>query len=393
MAVLSVGELSVTLQRDGTREPFGFRLRGGSDIKEAFIIQRVVPGSPADGEVRRGDVLTKINSLPCAKMTHQEASEMIKNAGPTITITLHRAPTGSIAPASLRSADSSSVANQRAVTTLSGQPVARKISDIMLSPIENLPVTIFPSSQVVDKIEDMDRDRERIVVTHQPYRTTPLVLPGAKVGRDTATTTQCYLSLQGQNNPMLWTAPAALPPQMQQDPAQVLLKQKEKVFDPEKGWRMEQQEQLEAAAALVQRNLAQSAANEAVLHGQQEAPAAPKQEVVHKQFNSPLGLYSKENVEEVLALQSGLIPPNPTRQTLDLKYSETLRALRETETNQQQQNRDARGLKEVRPAAPMKVVASNPHFKVNVMGLEKEKIQQSYSFKRLMADVLGETDF
>ena len=41
MAVLSVGELSVNLQRDGTREPFGFRLRGGSDIKEAFTIQRV----------------------------------------------------------------------------------------------------------------------------------------------------------------------------------------------------------------------------------------------------------------------------------------------------------------------------------------------------------------
>ena len=37
--------------------------------------------------------------------------------------------------------------------------------------------------------------------------------------------------------------------------------------------------QLEAAAALVQRNLAQSAANEAVLYGQQEASAAPKQEV------------------------------------------------------------------------------------------------------------------
>lgn len=34
------------------------------------------------------------------------------------------------------------------------------------------------------------------------------------------------------------------------------------------------------------------------------------------------------------------------------------------------------------------------HFiQVNVMGSEKEKIQQSYSFKRLMADVLGETDF
>lgn len=40
MAVMSA-ELSVTLQRDGTREPFGFRLRGGTDIREAFIIQRV----------------------------------------------------------------------------------------------------------------------------------------------------------------------------------------------------------------------------------------------------------------------------------------------------------------------------------------------------------------
>lgn len=29
-----------------------------------------------------------------------------------------------------------------------------------------------------------------------------------------------------------------------------------------------------------------------------------------------------------------------------------------------QQQRDARGLKEARPAAPIKTVASNPHFKV-----------------------------
>ena len=66
-----------------------------------------------------------------------------------------------------------------------------------------------------------------LCVCLKPYRTTPLVLPGAKVGRDTATTTQCYLSLQGQYNPMLWTAPtAATPPQLQQDQAQVMLKQK-----------------------------------------------------------------------------------------------------------------------------------------------------------------------
>lgn len=44
MAVMSgVGssEVTITLPRDGSREPFGFRLRGGSDLKEAFIVQRV----------------------------------------------------------------------------------------------------------------------------------------------------------------------------------------------------------------------------------------------------------------------------------------------------------------------------------------------------------------
>jgi hypothetical protein len=40
----------------------------------------------------------------------------------------------------------------------------------MLSPVENLPVTIFPSSAINEfnqQVEEMDRNRERIVVTHQ----------------------------------------------------------------------------------------------------------------------------------------------------------------------------------------------------------------------------------
>lgn len=46
----------------------------------------------------------------------------------------------------------------------------------MLSPVENLPVTVFPSSAISEfnkQVEEMDRDRERIVVTHQvKYRVT-----------------------------------------------------------------------------------------------------------------------------------------------------------------------------------------------------------------------------
>lgn len=50
-----------------------------------------------------------------------------------------------------------------------------------------------------------------------------------------------------------------------------------------------------------------------------------------------------------------------------MKNSETLRALMEEneKNNKSAAQRDVRGLKEVRPAAPVKTVASNPHFKVS----------------------------
>lgn len=236
----------------------------------------------------------------------------------------------------------------------------------MARPLANLPVTVFPGAGDLSRRQEMFAaidagDRERAV----PYRTLPLVLPGAKVGRDKATTTQCYMALQ--SNPLLWSSGSAGSPQ-QHTATDTMLKQK-----------------LEAASALVQRNLAISAAAEAPRHQTQDTP--PKHEVVHKQFNSPIGLYSNANVEEAVALHSGLIPPNPKSQpALDLKNSETLKALMEEDV------KDNRGLKEYRPV-PVKVVPCNAPFKVNTLGKSHENIQQSYSFKRLMADVLGETDF
>lgn len=66
---------------------------------------------------------------------------------------------------------------------------------------------------------------------------------------------------------------------------------------------------------------------------------------------------------------------NPARK-LDMKNSETLRALmEENEKNNKTGARDNRGLKESRPAAPIKMVASNPHFKVI-----KHKIVISFRF-------------
>merc|ERR1711946_39702 len=118
-------------------------------------------------------------------------------------------------------------------------------------------------------------------------------------------------------------------------------------------------QKLEAASAVVQRNLAISAAAEQrAIAGEAVHNQPPKQEVVHKQFNSPLALYSEENVKEVMALQSGLIPPNPKAQPgLDLKNSETLKALLEEDVA------DKGPIKEYQPA-PVKVLPVNPPFKV-----------------------------
>ena len=55
----------------------------------------------------------------------------------------------------------------------------------------------------------------------QPYRTLPLVLPGAKVARDNAATTQSYLALQ--SNPLLWSSTPGAPSQAATD---AVLKQK-----------------------------------------------------------------------------------------------------------------------------------------------------------------------
>jgi C-terminal processing protease CtpA/Prc len=49
-------------------------------------VNQVAVGS----ELRRGDVLTKINDRPCSTMTHREAAELIKKAGTTMTVTVQR---------------------------------------------------------------------------------------------------------------------------------------------------------------------------------------------------------------------------------------------------------------------------------------------------------------
>lgn len=51
---------------------------------------QVSNGSPAEGELHRGDVVTQINGHPTSEMTHREGADMIKNAGTTISLVVQR---------------------------------------------------------------------------------------------------------------------------------------------------------------------------------------------------------------------------------------------------------------------------------------------------------------
>uniref|UniRef100_A0A8W7Q0A3 Zasp-like motif domain-containing protein n=2 Tax=gambiae species complex TaxID=44542 RepID=A0A8W7Q0A3_ANOCL len=180
-------------------------------------------------------------------------------------------------------------------------------------------------------------------IDYQPYRTTPLVLPGAKVPKKDTLPTESYL--RHHPNPAMRAPPA-------HDYTDSLMKQK----------------------------------------------------VVHKQFNSPIGLYSDNNIENTIrqsAPQQTQTVPYKKTVVFDPCKSETYRALQEG---------TGEGLQEVpnpiqpKTFAPNRLVpgkkpnanhpAPQPEFayRVNSMGEPNEKIHQSGSFKRLMLHVMSEMD-
>ncbi|KAK0076703.1 hypothetical protein PV325_004995 [Microctonus aethiopoides] len=113
-------------------------------------------------------------------------------------------------------------------------------------------------------VERQPKDEEAAV--YWPYRTTPLVLPGAKVKKD-APLGECYL--RHHPNPMIRAAPHHY-----------------EVANPEVAMKQK------VAESVLQRVL-----------GPNEVP-----KVVHKQFNSPIGLYSEQNIADSIKCQTSAIP-------------------------------------------------------------------------------------
>ncbi|XP_016965880.1 PDZ and LIM domain protein 3 isoform X7 [Drosophila biarmipes] len=130
-----------------------------------------------------------------------------------------------------------------------------------------------------------------------------------------------------------------------------------------------------------------------------EEQAAIVNQVFHKQFNSPIGLYSNNNIEDTIR---STVPYKKTVQ-YDPRNSDTYRAIQEeggysnygqsspqevtipVQTKVYQPNRLVPGKK------PVSAPVSRPPY--NVVNTHDENIRQSGSFNRLMYSVIGATEY
>ncbi|KAL5290742.1 hypothetical protein ACFFRR_010233 [Megaselia abdita] len=269
-------EFSVCLQRDGQQTPWGIRLVGGSDLDTPLIITRVQCGTPAHGEVLRGDVISKIGDYDARDLRHVDAQNLFRGAGNQINIVVHRdsniAYTQSVGGETPRCSTSRTPepnAPHRGPSPF--LPGPGHYDHALEQPVQTLPQTVFPHldasgaynpppcqspfSPMPTRDHQQDVIEEQSAIINQPYRSTPLVLPGPKVKKD-APTTESYL--RHYPNPKVRAHPG------QYDYQDVLMKQR--VADT-------------------------------MLHKVVGADA-DSGKVFHKQFNSPIGLYSNNNIEQ-----------------------------------------------------------------------------------------------
>ncbi|XP_076639334.1 PDZ_signaling and DUF4749 domain-containing protein Zasp66 isoform X5 [Colletes latitarsis] len=314
----------VKLKRSSAGKPWGIRIAGGADLGTPIVVTR-----SENEALQRGDVIKKIDDYDARDVRHVDAQNLLQTSE-SIRLVIER-PKKKIVP-----------------TELPKSPVPPPSFDEYSRPST-------PQEQFTLPHDHLDEVREERVHLSQPYRTTPLVLPGAKVKKD-APLGECYL--RHHPNPMIRAAPHHY------EPAHPEVAMKQKV-----------------AESVLQRVL-----------GPNEVP-----KVVHKQFNSPIGLYSEQNIADTIKCQASAIPPKKPMK-YDPSKSEAYKALQEEslgDTVQEMKQPARTGV-----FSPQKVNQNRVHYARPkspagpfINDDDGEKIHQSNSFKRIMYSVLGQTDY
>ncbi|XP_012340650.1 PDZ and LIM domain protein 3 isoform X8 [Apis florea] len=239
----------VKLKRSSTGKPWGIRIAGGADLGTPIVVTR-----SENETLQRGDVIKKIDDYDARDVRHVDAQNLLQNSE-SIRLVIERSEPSKASRINITTSSpifELNTGDRAAVTSLAKQ---RKLPpELPKSPVPPPSIDEYnrptPSpDRLYLPHEHLDEVREERAYLSQPYRTTPLVLPGAKIKKD-APLGECYL--RHHPNPMIRAAPHHYEP-----------------AHPE---------------------------------------VAMKQKVVHKQFNSPIGLYSEENIADTIKCQASAIP-------------------------------------------------------------------------------------
>ncbi|XP_039748703.1 uncharacterized protein LOC120625657 isoform X8 [Pararge aegeria] len=339
--------------------------------------RRVTPGSPASRDLVRGDIIAKIDPYDARDLRHEDAQNLFKNAPNQIKLVVQREGDREGPRTQLAARSPAQNAVPPPFRTPSPLPTTAWRGPESLPRTTPVPPQQYPQ-QYPQQVEgeyrtllispSSNRNDEAIdeSIQSQPYRTTPLVLPGAKVRREPGPT-ESYL--RHHPNPAMRAPP-------HHDYRDTLMKQK-------------------VAESVLQRVVGEDT-----------------NKVVHKQFNSPINMYSEQNIANSIRQQSSPMPSNghygrphvlkSHRPTVlyDPAKSETYRALQEGATEQAHEVAEPAQTKVFtvpagkKPAPPPKQPEAPKGKQTTfVNSLQEEHIQQSNSFKRLMYNVLGNTEF
>ncbi|CAF4776895.1 unnamed protein product [Pieris macdunnoughi] len=358
----------VTLRRETRETNWGLRLVGGSDLATPLIVTRVTPGTPAGRDLTRGDIIAKVDDYDARDLRHEDAQNLFKNAKNQIKLVvqrdseregprsapMHRSPIQNSVPPPFRTPSPKPGNTWRGPESLPRSTPLLQPQYSLQHEGEYRTVMLSPDSARNEDVVDES-------ITSQPYRTTPLVLPGAKVRREPGPT-ESYL--RHHPNPAMRAPP-------HHDYRDTLMRQK-------------------VAESVLQRVVGEDA-----------------NKVVHKQFNSPINMYSEQNIANSIRQQTSPLPSNgygrphvvKSSKPYDPAKSDTYRALQEQGLGDAHEVPTPQTKVFTAPATkkpvPPKISkeASQGKQTTFVNSLHEEHIIQSNAFKRLMYNVLGETEF
>ncbi|KAG1666674.1 hypothetical protein GQR58_018773 [Nymphon striatum] len=266
-------------------------------------------GSPSDGNLQRSDVLLKIGLADCSQLSHEQATHLVKNSGNHLNLTLSRPQSGFSSPGS--SLPTTPVSPGPRSHPLSG-PVkptmyARPLPQSNITPPRQAqpPPSLFKTEMSPTPIKNWAAsefiakkmaETEQDAIVNQTYRTNQLVLPGAKARHDLPTGSYLRHTKDPSSRKVSHQTFLSQPAMNKISDALML----SKPGADSHVYKSQVQQSLMGKDAPTQAKMRESMspAPDGII-------LSNKTKVCHRQYNTPINMYSTQSVGDTLAGQGG----------------------------------------------------------------------------------------